>query len=287
MIARWRVSPTAPRPPGRSTDRRGWHIFMCQGAATHPDVRPAYAGYVAWRGLVNERDLSPRTRAELCDWFAFSLLPGRHRCSAIPSPEPTKRWMSGERRSILSGTARPVCRPWISRSLTDIDGVRNNCPIPPTRIRSDVIASMRQDAERLLAPQLPRSFALRLSRSYRPFWISGRARVWRLGHRTVITGDAAFVARPHVRNGSDEGCGRRGCSGRRIASASGRSARGALKNSSRSGFRLGPRSSVVPAISAHAAAGADRHCGRTGNGERHRSPEAVMAEAAVATGIAA
>jgi 2-polyprenyl-6-methoxyphenol hydroxylase-like FAD-dependent oxidoreductase len=51
-------------------------IFSTVRAQCAPNVRPVYAGYVAWRGLVNEQDLSPQVRAELCDWFAFSLPPG-------------------------------------------------------------------------------------------------------------------------------------------------------------------------------------------------------------------
>src|ERR1700674_5619931 len=40
-------------------------IFSTVRAQCAPNVRPLYAGYVAWRGLVNEQDLSPRVRAEL------------------------------------------------------------------------------------------------------------------------------------------------------------------------------------------------------------------------------
>src|SRR6267378_8540139 len=38
--------------------------------------------------------------------------------------------------------------------LTDIDGVRHELSIPPTKIRAEIFAAMRRDAERLLAPQL-------------------------------------------------------------------------------------------------------------------------------------
>ena len=40
-----------------------------------PDVKPAYAGYVAWRGLVDEMSLSQQTRDALFEKFAFCLPP--------------------------------------------------------------------------------------------------------------------------------------------------------------------------------------------------------------------
>lgn len=41
-----------------------------------PDQQPEYAGYVAWRGLVNEDELSSAARDQLMDSFAFCLPPG-------------------------------------------------------------------------------------------------------------------------------------------------------------------------------------------------------------------
>jgi 2-polyprenyl-6-methoxyphenol hydroxylase-like FAD-dependent oxidoreductase len=40
-----------------------------------PEAKPVYAGYVAWRGLVEEEALSAPTRAALFDALAFSLPP--------------------------------------------------------------------------------------------------------------------------------------------------------------------------------------------------------------------
>ena len=41
-----------------------------------PQVRPVYAGYVGWRGLVEEHALSPRTHADIFDAMVFGLPPG-------------------------------------------------------------------------------------------------------------------------------------------------------------------------------------------------------------------
>ena len=40
-----------------------------------PDAHPVYAGYVAWRGLVDEAVLSERVREELFPYFAFGIPP--------------------------------------------------------------------------------------------------------------------------------------------------------------------------------------------------------------------
>ena len=40
-----------------------------------PEVTPQYAGYVAWRGLVEERDLSPQTHDDIFPYFGFCLPP--------------------------------------------------------------------------------------------------------------------------------------------------------------------------------------------------------------------
>ena len=41
-----------------------------------PDLEPAYAGYVAWRALIEERAMSPGARAILGERLAFCLPPG-------------------------------------------------------------------------------------------------------------------------------------------------------------------------------------------------------------------
>src|SRR5205085_12264966 len=59
-----------------------------------PDIKPLYAGYIAWRGLVEEADLSERTRKELFPYFAFGL-PPREQMMAYP--------VAGQNNSIAPG----------------------------------------------------------------------------------------------------------------------------------------------------------------------------------------
>src|SRR5260370_41590236 len=81
--------------------------------------------------------------------------------------------------------------------LTDIDGVRHELSIPPTKIRAEIFAAMRRDAERLLAPQFAEVVRL-TSQPFIQAILDLETPRMALGSRTVILGDAAFVARPHV-----------------------------------------------------------------------------------------
>ncbi|WP_439400099.1 FAD binding domain-containing protein (plasmid) [Bradyrhizobium sp. PMVTL-01] len=259
-------------------------IFSSVRARRAPSVRPAYAGYVAWRGLVDERELSPRTRAELCDWFAFSL-PPREQMLGYPVAGANEEMAVGERRFNFVWYRPADADHGLGDLLTDVDGVRNEMSIPPTKIRSDVIASMRRDAQRLLAPQ----FAEVVRRTSQPFIqaiLDLETPRMAFGSRTVILGDAAFVARPHVGMGVTKAAAdaaalvdalRSHPDDRCAALAQFEAAR------VRFGSAVVRRARDLGAyMQAQIATVEERE-----KAERHRSPEAVMAETAVATGIAA
>jgi 2-polyprenyl-6-methoxyphenol hydroxylase-like FAD-dependent oxidoreductase len=259
-------------------------IFSCVRAQLAIDVRPAYVGYVAWRGLVNERDLSPRTRAELCDWFAFSLPPGEQMLG-YPVAGTKEEMDVGERRFNFVWYRPANADHGLADLLTDIDGIRHELSIPPTKIRSDVIASMRRDAERLLAPQ----FAEVVRLTPQPFIqaiLDLETPRMALGSRTVILGDAAFVARPHV------GMGVTKAAADAAALVDALRAHPADLPAALAKFesiRL-PFGAAVVRRARHLGAYMQAQIATAEEramAERHRSPEAVMAETAVAMGIAA
>lgn len=171
-------------------------LFSSVRAKFAPDVRPVYAGYIAWRGLVEEQDLSYRTRSELCNWFAFSLPPGEQMLG-YPVAGANEQMEAGRRRYNFVWYRPADADQRLPDLLTDVDGARHELSIPPTRIRPEVIAAMRGDAEQLLAPQ----FAEVVRQTSQPFIqaiLDLEAPRMACGARTVILGDAAFVARPHV-----------------------------------------------------------------------------------------
>ncbi len=259
-------------------------IFSCVRAQLAADVRPRYAGYVAWRGLVEERKLSPRTRAELCDWFAFSLPPGEQMLG-YPVAGVNEEMDVGERRFNFVWYRPASADHGLADLLTDIDGVRHELSIPPTRIRPDVIASMRRDAERLLAPQ----FAEVVRLTDQPFIqaiLDLETPRMVLGPRTVILGDAAFVARPHVGMGVTKAAGDAAALVDALRSHP-RDMRAALVKFESTRLPFGAavvrRARDLGAYMQAQIATAEERA----MAERHRSPEAVMAETAVTTGIAA
>jgi len=160
-----------------------------------PLVQPGYAGYVAWRGLVEENTLSESTRAALCGHFTFCL-PAGEQMIGYPISGLNDDLRPGHRRYNFVWY-RPAGQEELARLLTDTKGIRHELSIPPNRIRPEVMVAMRSDAEHLLAPQ----FAEVVRKTREPFLqaiLDLEVPTMTPGKRVAIIGDAAFVARPHV-----------------------------------------------------------------------------------------
>jgi 2-polyprenyl-6-methoxyphenol hydroxylase-like FAD-dependent oxidoreductase len=169
-----------------------------------PEVKPKYAGYVAWRGLVDEAALSPETHAALFERFAFCL-PPREQMLGYPVAGADNRTEAGARRWNFVWY-RPADEATALRDLlTDAAGRRYEGNIPLDRIRPDVVARMLEEAERVLAPQ----FLEVVRRTEQPFFQPiYDLECERLAYgRIALLGDAAFVARPHVGMGVTKAAG--------------------------------------------------------------------------------
>ena len=169
-----------------------------------PDARPAYAGYVAWRGLVEESSLSGDTRRVLSDCLGFCLPPGEQMLGYLVAG-PDNTVVPGARRYNFVWY-RPVDEALeLPSLLTDAAGIRHEMNIPPDRIRPEVIAAMRADAERLLAPQFAEIVRVTAHPFFQPIYdLESPALV---SGRIALLGDAAFVARPHVGMGVTKAAG--------------------------------------------------------------------------------
>lgn len=257
-------------------------IFSTVRAQFAPKAMPTYAGYIAWRGLVDEAALSQKTRADLCDHFPFSLPPGEQMLG-YPVAGTDEALERGKRRFNFVWYRPAETGGGLADMLTDRDGVRHTLSIPPDRIRSEVVAKMRADAAATLAPQ----FAEVVASAPQPFIqvindLFSERMV--LGRRTVVIGDAAFVARPHVGMGVTKAAG----DAQALVSAlkahgddidaalkafeTERVAYGAavVRRAQRMGSYMEPRE-LTPEERVHA--------------DHHKQPEAIMAETAINTGI--
>ncbi|HME23755.1 MAG TPA: FAD binding domain-containing protein [Acetobacteraceae bacterium] len=251
-----------------------------------PDAEPRYVGYVAWRGLVEEAELSSATRDALCDWFAFSLAPSEQMLG-YPVAGTDEALASGRRRFNFVWYRPAAPNGALTELLTGKDGTKHQLSIPPHCIRETVIAGMREDAENLLAPQ----FAEVVRHTKQPFIqaiLDFETPRMALGQtrRIAIIGDAAFVARPHVGMGVTKAAGDAAALSRALSDHPADVSAGVLAFERE---RLPYGAAVVRRarhLGAYMQAQLLTQEERT-LAERHRSPEAVMAETAVATGITA
>ena len=159
-----------------------------------PDIKLQYAGYVAWRGLVEEASLSPETREALFDKFAFCL-PPHEQILGYPVAGQGNSTTLGERRYNFvwyRATSEDIRLPDL---LTDASGKRWAGGIPPTLIRPAILADMEEAALALLAPQFGEVVTKATQPLFQPIY---DLEVPQMAFgRVALLGDAAFVARPH------------------------------------------------------------------------------------------
>lgn len=161
-------------------------------AALFPGVEPRYAGYVAWRAMVEDSALPAALREWLGNRYWFVLPPGEMMlCYPVPPKDPAR---GGRDWNIV--WYRPVTEQALADLCTDAAGRRHNiAAMPPPLIRPEVIARLKADARSLLVPEL----AELVERSQPFFQAIFDVESPRLAvGRAVLLGDAAFVARPHV-----------------------------------------------------------------------------------------
>lgn len=174
-----------------------------RAAVSGPASLPTYVGYATWRGLVPEGQL-PRPAAEqLFERFAFFEMPGSHILGyLVPGPDGSTD--SGRRRYNWVWYRR-YAPAQLDAVLTDVDGVRRPFSLAPGRVRPEMVAALRADAQDIL----PSSFAAAVAAEPRPFLhaIFDYAPAHMVAGRIALMGDAAFVARPHTAMGVAKAAG--------------------------------------------------------------------------------
>lgn len=169
-----------------------------------PDIKPYYAGYIAWRCLTDEHALSPATHATLFDRYAVCVAPGEQGIG-YPVPGLEHGVAPGQRQYNVVWYHPVPDNEALVDLHTDDTGRHHPNGIPPSLIRVQVRNEMTQLAQRVLAPQFAEAVERARVVFFQPIVDLELPRL--VFGRAVILGDAAFVARPHVAMGVPKAAG--------------------------------------------------------------------------------
>ena len=159
-----------------------------------PEVKPRYAGYVHWRGMVEEGDVPAALHDLIFHHMAFCFLDGEVAFSVPSAPEDDTR-RCGRRCQFV--WARPVdYEITLPQMCTDASGRRHGISIPSPLIRPELISDLKKCAETRLAPQIAALITRAAQPILHPIFDLESPRL--VSGRVALLGDAAFVARPHV-----------------------------------------------------------------------------------------
>jgi 2-polyprenyl-6-methoxyphenol hydroxylase-like FAD-dependent oxidoreductase len=159
-----------------------------------PDVKPRYAGYVAWRGVVHERDAGAALLATFADYFTFQQMHHSHiLCYLIPGAHGETK--PGERR--LNWVWYWNCpEAELLRLMTGRDSRLHEFSIPPGQLCAEVITAQQDTARRVLCPQFFELWQATEEPFLQPILDLAVPRMVR--GRVALVGDAAFIPRPHT-----------------------------------------------------------------------------------------
>jgi 2-polyprenyl-6-methoxyphenol hydroxylase-like FAD-dependent oxidoreductase len=160
-----------------------------------PAAEPSYAGYVAWRAMLDESEIPAAIRAEIFERYTFCL-PEGELFLAYPVPGRDNETAPGRRAYNIVWYRPTEPERALSDLCTDASGHCHGTSIPPPLIRPDVIAAIKAAAHALVAPQVAEIFARCRQPFFQPIFDLESSRT--VFGRVALLGDAAFVARPHV-----------------------------------------------------------------------------------------
>jgi 2-polyprenyl-6-methoxyphenol hydroxylase-like FAD-dependent oxidoreductase len=162
--------------------------------ALFPMVEPRYVGYLAWRGMLEEREASPQFVEDCFSALNFSFPKGEE-LIGYPVAGPNGAVDVGNRRFNIMWY-RPVAPGAELRDMfTGADGVHYETGIPPKLVRTELIAAMKDEAHRVFPPVFADVIARMEGVFVQAIYdlesdLMGQGKV-------ALIGDAAFVARPH------------------------------------------------------------------------------------------
>src|SRR5882757_2284310 len=168
-----------------------------------PEVEPSYAGYVAWRGLVEERDLPSAAAQVLVERFSFFNYPNAHiLCYMVPGAG--ESIAPGERRYNWVWY-RNVEAAKLPALLTDREGGVRASSVPPGMLPDSGREAVYAAADRFLPPQF-RSLVQATAEPFIQAIVDLKVPQMAFG-RVALLGDAAFQPRPHTAASTSKAAG--------------------------------------------------------------------------------
>jgi 2-polyprenyl-6-methoxyphenol hydroxylase-like FAD-dependent oxidoreductase len=159
-----------------------------------PEVKPRYAGYVAWRGVVPENSANPLLTKTFVDHFTFQQMERSHiLCYLIPGAEGETE--AGKRRInwVWYWNVPEVELPSL---MIGMDGRERDFSVPPGQVGKEWLKKQNAIAEKVFCPQFLALWRATETPFLQPILDLA---VPRMVHgRVVLLGDAAFSPRPHT-----------------------------------------------------------------------------------------
>ena len=164
-----------------------------------PEVTPEYAGYVGWRGTVEEAELSPETFASLNEAITYHVM-GRGHTLVYPIPGNKGSLEPGGRlinwlwyRNVEEG-------PELDDLMTDREGKLREVSLGPGDVLERHVEELRDAATAALPPPLA-EVVLKTAEPFVQLVFDVEVPRMAFGHACLI-GDAAFTLRPHAAAGT-------------------------------------------------------------------------------------
>lgn len=164
-----------------------------------PHTSREYAGYVAWRGMIPERDLPAEIVGQLSDAITYHVLANSH-ILVYPIPNIEGSVEPGDR--LINFVWYRNYNPGgdLDDLLTDRDGIRRDLSVPPGRMAPHHVDELRAVAVARLPPQIARVVTAVPDPFIQSIHDIGVDQM--VVGRVCLLGDAAFAVRPHAAAGT-------------------------------------------------------------------------------------
>jgi 2-polyprenyl-6-methoxyphenol hydroxylase-like FAD-dependent oxidoreductase len=170
-------------------------------ARIFPDYAPSFAGYIAWRGIVEEADFDAAAIATLVENMTLHKAPGElFMAFLIPALDGSLE--PGARRFNWLWYRNEASLDALQHHLTDQAGTVHHGSIHPGQLSDDSVASLRQ----LASERLPSVFSQLVFATQAPFIqaiFDALSPAFAHG-RIALVGDAACTVRPHTASGTSK-----------------------------------------------------------------------------------